>query len=456
MAEVLVIDDDPAVRLTLGGALREGGHAVTLASDGTEALTILAQRAFDVVITDMHMPGSDGLTVFRTVKRDSPDTDVILITAHGAVADAVTALKEGAQDYLTKPFEMDELLVRIKHIAEHRELKNALHAARRELDEHASRYAIIGKSPGILRLIERIETMAESDAPVLITGESGTGKELVARMLHAKSPRRNGPFVAVNCAAFPETLLEAELFGHERGAFTGAVKRRLGRFKSADKGTLFLDEVAEIPPTAQAKLLRVLQEGVLEPLGTNEPVRTDVRIISATHQNLKQRISEHLFREDLFYRLNVLDVSIPPLRERLGDLPILIEHFLRRHARDRAQPPAIEPRAWAALSEYSFPGNVRELEHAIEHAVVLARGGPIEIVHLPDTIARPAEGGVVRKVEALRPLSIAMKEFEREYLVRVLAATGGKRTRAAELLGISRKGLWEKLRAFGVSGDEEE
>ena len=294
--------------------------------------------------------------------------------------------------------------------------------------------------------------MGASDAPVLISGESGSGKELVARSLHTVSPRKDRPFVAINCAAFPETLIEAELFGHERGAFTGAVRRREGRFKAANGGTLFLDEVAELPLMVQAKLLRVLQDGTIEPLGTNTPLKVDVRIISATHRNLKERISEALFREDLYYRLNVLDIRVPPLRERRSDLPVLVEHFLRKFLGDEADLPSISPRAWAALSEYDFPGNVRELEHAIQHALVLSRGETIDIQHLPEDVAgqhlpsdqAPEPGG-------LRPLATAVKEFEREYLQRALGIAEGKKTRAAELLGISRKNLWEKMRALNLS-----
>jgi DNA-binding NtrC family response regulator len=307
----------------------------------------------------------------------------------------------------------------------------------------------------MLRLLDRIDTIAQSDAPVLITGESGTGKELVARTLHDRSPRRGKAFIAVNCAAFPETLLEAELFGHERGAFTGAVKRRDGRFKAADGGTLLLDEIAEVPLPAQAKLLRVLQEGTVEPLGTNESTRVDVRIISATHRNLRERIKEGRFREDLYYRLNVLDIEIPPLRERRGDMPLLLQYFLNKFTQPGKQPPAIAPRAWAVLSQYHFPGNVREFAHAIEHAVVLANGGEIDVEHLPAGIAGAAEGSGNSAAGSLRSLNAALKEFEREYLLRALAQAGGKKMKAAEILGISRKNLWEKLRLHGIAAETE-
>ncbi len=457
MVDLLLIDDEPSIRLSLGDALKRAGHKVTLAADGAEGLSLLNGKTFDLVITDIRLPKVDGMTLFHTTKKNSPETEVILITAYGAVSDAVLALKEGAFDYLTKPFDLDEILIRIQRLSEKRSLRRDLDLARRELERR--RGDIIGHSPVMLRVLDRIETIADSDAPVLITGESGTGKELVARRIHALSPRREKPFVAVNCAAFPETLLEAELFGHERGAFTGAVKKREGRFRAAHGGTLFLDEIAEIPPQAQAKLLRVLQEGTIEPLGTDMPVEVDVRIVSATHQHLKVRIADKRFREDLYYRLNVLDVALPPLRERREDLPGLVEHFARQALRGKDAPvPAISPEAWAAISEYGFPGNVRELQHAVERAVVLSRGAEIELGHLPEDIAGRATTvqTVSDQREGLRPLSMAIREFEKEYIMRALEAASGKKARAAEILGISRKNLWEKLRGFGVSDAEAE
>ena len=453
MLSVLLVDDEPSIRLSVGDGLRAAGYRVTTASDGGEAIALVSSQIFDVVVTDIRLPKVDGLTIFRKVRGESPATAVILITAYGAVPDAVAALKDGAEDYLTKPFDAEELLLRLERIADRRALRAELDAARRELASRGTgATSIIGRSPSMVRLLERIDTLAASDAPVLITGESGTGKELVARTLHQISPRHVRSFVAVNCAAFPETLLEAELFGHERGAFTGAVRRRDGRFKAADGGTLFLDEIAEIPMAAQAKLLRVLQEGIVEPLGTNTAVKVDVRIISATHRNLKSRITGGLFREDLYYRLNVLDIAIPPVRERRGDLPILVEHFLRRFTPEGKQPPGIAPRAWAALSEYPFPGNVRELEHAIQHAAVLSRGKEIDLEHLPSDlagIATPAPDG-----GAFRTLSVAARQFEREYLLRALSLANGKRMKSAELLGISRKNLWEKLRFHGIADSD--
>ena len=448
---ILVVEDDADVRAAVVDALQAAGHETTAAIDGAVALEQLATGSFDLVITDVRMPKVDGLTLFRRTRELVPRPDVILMTSFGSVVDAVAALKDGARDYLTKPFDVDELVVRVGTIAERRGLQRQLEAARAQISASAAT-EIVGDSPGIRRLLSRVETVAPSDAAVLITGETGTGKELVARRLHALSGRRAGPFVAVNCAAFPDTLLEAELFGYARGAFTGATRARDGRFKAADRGTLVLDEVAEMPLPAQAKLLRVLQEGQFEPLGTNASVRVDVRIVSATHQDLRRRIAEGLFREDLYYRLNVVAVHIPPLRDRPGDLPLLVSHFLRMHGAPGAPIPDVSLPAWQALAAYPFLGNVRELGHAIHHAVVMSHGGTIELEHLPDDITRVAT--TTDGDKTVKPLAQVVKQAEREHLLRALAIAGGKRMRAAELLGISRKNLWEKLRAHGLSDSD--
>ncbi len=448
--DVLLVDDEPDIELLAGEALRDAGHRVTAVNDGAAALELVRMRAFDLMICDIRLPKLDGLTLFRQTRQQSPDTTIILMTAFAAVQDAVAAVKEGAHDYLTKPFEIDEITLRVKRIADHRALLRELDIARAELAKDGISDVIVGRSVQILRLLDRVNTIAPSHAPVLLQGESGTGKELVARALHDRGARRGKPFVAVNCAAFPETLLEAELFGHERGAFTGAVKKRDGRFRAAHGGTLLLDEVAEMSLPSQAKLLRVLQEGVIEPLGTNESVRVDVRVISATNRNLKERVVDGLFREDLYYRLNVLNVDIPPLRERKGDLPLLVQYFLKKLGKPGAAAPRVSQAAWTALSQFAFPGNVRQLEHAIQHAVVLAGGADIELQHLPRDIAHVGDV-ILAGSPVPRPLGAALKEFEREYLLRALAEADGKRTLAAEILGISRKNLWEKLRMHGFS-----
>jgi DNA-binding NtrC family response regulator len=447
---VLVAEDDADVRGAVVDALQAAGHEVASAADGAAAAEAMKTTELDVVVSDVRLPKVDGLTLFRRSRETAHRPDFILMTSFGSVSDAVSALKEGARDYLTKPFELDELVVRVGSIAERRGLQRQLAAARAQIAASGDAQ-IIGDSGPARRLMERVETVAASDAAVVITGETGSGKELVARRIHSLGARSAGPFVAVNCAAFPDTLLEAELFGHARGAFTGAMRAREGRFKAADRGTLLLDEVAEMPLSAQAKLLRVLQEGQVEPLGTDTPVRVDVRILSATHQDLRRRIAEGLFREDLFYRLNVVTVHVPPLRERPGDLPLLVNHFLRLHSPAGAALPEVSLSAWQALTAYPFLGNVRELGHAIHHAIVLSRGGTIERAHLPDDIAHLTTATEERSVA---PLSQVLKRAEREHLLRALAVAGGKRVRAAELLGISRKNLWEKLRAHGLSDSD--
>jgi DNA-binding NtrC family response regulator len=461
--EILLIDDEPELREALADTIKAAGHSVTELENGQEAARLVTDKSFDVVLSDVRLPGIDGLTLLRTVRKDAPLTDFILMTAFADVGEAVAALKEGASDYLTKPFDVDELMHHLSRIESTRTMRRELTEARRALSARATNNQLVGHSAQMMKIQARIEMIAPSDAATLIAGESGTGKELVARMIHERSPRASKPFVAVNCAAFPDTLIEAELFGFERGAFTGAVKKRDGRFRAADGGTLFLDEIAELPLPAQAKLLRVLQDGTVEPLGTDQSVKVDVRLVSATHRNLREQVAQGLFREDLFYRINVLDVSLPPLRDREGDLPLLVEFFLQGFAKTdgsgKRVTPTLSADAYAALASYRFPGNVRELGHAIEHAVVLAGYGEITLDHLPGAIAEAAPAGFAASAGTMTagadgvpvpvvPLAVAAREFEKGHLRRALAATGGKRVKAAELLGISRKSLWEKLRMY--------
>ena len=456
MLEILIVDDDPATRMSVAYALSDAGHRVTEAADGAEADALIAEQVFDVAICDVRLPKIDGLTLFRKLRQQSPGTATILMTAYAAIPDAVATLREGAYDYVTKPFDAEEFSLRvIGRIAERRALRQELEQARAQLASREVGATIIGHSPPMVRLLERIDTIAQSEAPVLISGESGSGKELVARTLHARSQRRAKPFVSVNCAAFPDALLETELFGHERGAATGSVRRGAGRFKAAEGGTLFLDEVADIPLSTQAKLLRVLQDGAIDSQSTGPAVPIDVRVITATRQPLRERIQEGRLREDLFYRLNVLDVAVPPLRERRGDLPLLLQYFLVRLTPAGKVPPGISPRAWATISDYPFPGNVREFARAIERALVLARGSEIDLEHLPsDIVGAGAAHAALNGSGALRPLAVAAKEFERQYLLRALASAGNRRGAAADLLGISRKNLWEKLRQHGISPSE--
>lgn len=447
---ILLADDEPTIRLSVGDALAAEGHQVLTLPDGQAAYEALQQMPYDLLLSDIRMPKLDGMTLFGRARAIRPDMDVVLMTAYGSIKDAVTALSAGAADYLTKPFELDELLARVRRIAEQRALREALVAARRELASAKGIDGIVGSSPAIVRLRERIATLADAEANVLVQGESGTGKELVARSLHHLSRRTNKRFVAVNCAAFPESLLEAELFGHERGAFTGAVRKREGRFLLADGGTLFLDEVAEMPLLAQAKLLRVLQEGTFEPLGCSRSQRVDVRVIAATHRDLKQRVASGTFREDLYFRLRVLDLSIPPLRERGDDLHLLVAHFLGKFGRPDT---SIAPTVWGVIASYPFPGNVRELEHTIQHAVVLSRGAEIRLEHLPTDLIGSA---TLPLDPGDRPLAVALRDFERHYIQNALVKASGVRQKAAEILGISRKNLWEKLKALELSSADDE
>ena len=442
---ILLVDDEPDLYLASAEVLRDAGHEVHSAHDGEQALELATSLNADVVVTDIHLPKLDGLSLFRLVRERSPTTIVILVTAFAEVHEAMAAVREGAHDYLTKPLAGEDIALRIERIAAQVSIERQLVKARVQLARLDAPKQIVGRSSVMRRMMDRLNTLAANDAPVLLLGETGTGKELVARALHDRSPRHGKPFVAVNCASFPDTLLEAELFGHERGAFTGAVARRAGRFAAANGGTLLLDEVGDMSTAAQVKLLRVLEEHTVEPLGTNASIPVDVRVISATHRDLREMTRAGLFREDLYYRLNVLSLDLPPLREREGDLPLLGQYFLNRFHRRGSGPARMSSAAWTALSAFGFPGNVRQLGHAIEHATVMAGDGEIDLRHLPAEITAGASSGAL----ALAPtqtLEVAKQAFERDYLRQVLAHSDGKRVEATEILGISRKSLSEKLR----------
>jgi DNA-binding NtrC family response regulator len=445
--EILVVEDEPDILESLEEVLGERGHHVTTANDGAAAMGWLDHRRFDVAICDVRLPKIDGMQIFQRIRRESPNSHVILMSAYGSVAEAVAAMKEKAAHYLSKPFSVDVLLALIEDVEQDRTLRRHHEALQAHEDDTSS--AIMGDAPLMVRLRELIPTIAASDAAVLITGESGTGKELVAREIHARSRRARGPLVAVNCAAFPDSLLEAELFGHEKGAFTGAVGRREGRFQAAHNGTLFLDEVAEMSLAAQAKLLRVLEDGSVQPLGSNQSVPVSVRLISATNTDVRRAVEEGRLREDIYHRLKVFHLQIPALRERRSDLPLLINHFHRLFHGADAPPLRISPQAWAALKHYNFPGNVRELKHIVEHALVLSGGDEIDAEHLPEEL-RGEPTSQSRRCHL--PLSDAMRAFERDYLLRTLARYDWHRGRTAEVLGISRKTLWQKLKAYGIEG----
>lgn len=443
--KLLLVEDDKVVRITVRDAVAAAGLAVTACADGVAGLRAVEHEFFDIVLTDVRLPGVNGLELFRRVREAQPSAAVVLMTAWANTNDAVAVMREGASDYIAKPFEIDELLIRLARVRHDVELRRQLESGQHASAE-ATRHQLKGPSEATRRLLERVDAAASSDASVLITGETGTGKDLCARTIHERSSRAGKPFVAINCAAIPETLLEAELFGHERGAFTGADRRRVGKFEAADGGTLFLDEVGELPASQQAKVLRALDTRSVEPLGGNRVVSADVRIIAATNANLEEAVAAKRFRRDLYYRLNVIELRPPPLRERRTDIPSLAAEFLANIAVRQMKPaPTIDAAALALLVAHDYPGNVRELIHALEHAVALARGGIILAEHLPRAFA---------SVAAVEPpndatLDSIVGQFERLYIQQVLSTVGGHRGKAADLLGISRKSLWQKLKGGG-------
>jgi DNA-binding NtrC family response regulator len=447
LLDILLVEDERDIADPIGQVLTAEGHRVSIEYDGQAGMDRLCGTHYDLVISDIRLPQLDGLTLFQWVREHNPDTAVILMSAYGSIPEAVSSVRRNAVHYLRKPFELDELLDTVKEVGERAQLRRAASGVRSRHDDPIEA-ALIGHSAPMVALKNRLKAIADSDAPILIHGETGTGKDVAARAIHQASSRRTGPFVAVNCGAFPETLIEAELFGHERGAFTGAVQRRDGRFSAAEGGTLFLDEVTEMPAGSQVKLLRVLQEGVFQPLGSNRDVAINVRILSATNKDVRKLLDDGQFRKDLFYRVRVLDAHVPPLRTRGGDLPLLVGHFLGRFTPPGEPVPGISVLAWALLREYPFPGNVRELEHAVHHAMVLCRGAEIDVQHLPDEIRGRAPGWSAERERS--SLADSMADYERILLLRTLEEVEWNRSRAAALLGVSRKCLWEKLKKHQI------
>ncbi len=451
---VLVVDDDRANLDSVARIFQHEGLATLIASDGEEGLKLLRRPEVGVLVTDLMMPGLDGQELLRTARSMRPDVEVVLMTAYGTVEAAVSAMKDGAYDFITKPLKRHALVKTVQRAMEHRALmaeNEALKAQLADLGAPGGR-TLIGQSPAFRALMETLRQAAAAHATVLLVGESGTGKELAARALHELSPRASGPFVAVNCGAIPETLLEAELFGVEKGAFTGALARREGRFERAHGGTLFLDEVGELSLSAQVKLLRVLQEGEIERLGGSGPITVDVRVVSATRRELPREVAEGRFREDLYYRLNVVEVRIPPLASRREDVPLLADHFLRRFAAKNAKPlRGLSAEALQALEDYAWPGNVRELEHAVERAVVLARGEVLEVGDFPESVRTGPRGAAGQVVI---PIGTPMEEVERRLIHETLRHTGGDKTMAARLLGIAARTIYRKLER--ERGDEPE
>ncbi len=442
-ATILVADDEVGMRESVSRALRREGFQVIAVEDGAAALDTLRRVPVDLLVADLRMPGLDGLELLRAAKLVAPDTEVIVLSGHGTVEEAVDAMKEGAWDFLTKPFDRAPLVRVVRQALERRALVLENRRLQRQLDDLAGADEMVGRSPAILDLARLVKQVAPSTATVLVLGESGTGKELVARAIHRLSPRREKPFVRVNCAALPDTLLESELFGHEKGAFTGAVGRRQGRFELADGGTLLLDEVGDLSPLAQAKVLRVLQEGEFEPIGAMRTVKVDVRVVAATNQDLATLVGEKRFREDLYYRLQVIALTVPPLRERREDIPLLAQHFLRRYAtKNHRAIQGFSEEALARLTDYPWPGNVRELEHSVERAVVLAQGPFVEARDLPEAVAQTEPSTRVVPI----PIGMPLEEVEQRLIEETLRQTKGDKELAAKLLGIASRTIYRKLK----------
>ncbi len=471
--KILLVDDEPLMRLSMVDALEAIGHDVLAAASGTEGIDAVRQRPFDLVITDLRLPGADGLTVLAATKEQSAQTEVVVITAHGSVETAVGAMKLGAFDYITKPFQMDELLLIVERAGRVVVLRRENQDLKEALEHKFSFGGILGTNNQMRAVLEKIKLVAGTDSTTLILGESGTGKELVANAIHQNSARSQHPLIKVSCAALPETLLEAELFGHEKGAFTGAMKQRRGRFELAHRGTLFLDEIGEISPVIQVKLLRVLQERQFERVGGNDTIDVDVRLVCATQRDLRKEVSLGRFREDLFYRLNVVPIVIPPLRQRQEDIMVIGEHVLKVcSAKMNKTVKGFSSAARELFLRYSFPGNVRELENMVERAVALGRDREsIQPSDLCGFQSCPYTGGVPqescgfcserltgqkREERPLTSLATAREQFEREYIVSVLARVEGSRTTGAKILGLSRKALWEKCKRYGIPSAKDE
>ncbi|OGW54605.1 MAG: hypothetical protein A2Z60_03780 [Nitrospirae bacterium RIFCSPLOWO2_02_42_7] len=451
---ILIIDDEPLMRISLSDALKIEGYNIHSVASGYDGLKAIRETSYDVIITDLKLPEVDGLQILKACKQYSPGAKVLMITAFGSVETAVEAMKQGAYDYVTKPFSMEELILIVKRLIELRVLEDENIYLKQKIEEKYDFSGIIGKSEKILEVFEKIKIVSPTDTTVLIAGESGTGKELVANAIHYNSSRKGEAFIKVSCAALPETLLEAELFGHERGAFTGALKQKKGRFELAHKGTLFLDEIGEITQAVQVKLLRVLQEREFERLGGTETIDVDVRIICATQRDLKKEVQKGNFREDLYYRLNVVPIYLPPLRERKEDILLLAEHFLEAFSKQMNKPVIeLSNIVKELLLKYDYPGNVRELENAIKRAITLCRDGEIQPGDLPEDICRMYNEGftIGEEINISEPLSDAISFFEKQYIIKVLDETKGNKTLAAKVLGISRKTLWEKCKAYGLN-----
>jgi len=437
---ILIVDDEAVVRESMRDWLTDVGYEVFIAENGAQALDIIERERVGIVLADLVMPGMDGIELMKRAKELAPNIAVIIITAYGSIPTAIAAMKEGAYDYIEKPFCPERAELLIQKLVEHQNLLQENISLRHKLEERYRFENIIAKSHKMQKVIELIKTVANSNASVLIVGDTGTGKELVARAIHSQSHRCGKPFVAVSCAALPESLLESELFGHEKGSFTSAIAQRKGRFELANKGTLFLDEIGEISANVQVHLLRVLEEKEFTRVGGTEPIKVDVRLVTATNRDLRKAVEQGGFREDLYYRINVVTIELPPLRERKEDIPLLANHFLSQFAQENQKDiTGFSPEATQLLLNYEWPGNVRELENAIERAVILAKDNMITAAELaPEDLAPPGAPGK------------DLREVERDHILNVLARTGGNYSQAARILGITRMTLYNKAKAYGI------
>jgi two-component system response regulator HydG len=447
---ILVVDDDEAHRIMLKTLLTGWGYVIIEADDGSTAVQTVHSRAFDLILMDIRMIKLSGLEALREIKAHNPAIPVIIMTAYSSVETAVEALKNGAYDYLTKPLDFDELRLIIERAMDHRQLREENRRLRENLGNHFDRQNIIGRSPAMATLLETVAQVAPSEATVLITGDSGTGKEMIAGAIHFNSPRKEGPFVKINCAAITETLLESELFGHEKGAFTGAHRKKDGRFLQAHGGSLFLDEISEMSLAMQAKLLRVLQEREITRVGGEEVIKVDVRMITATNKDLLQEIEAGRFREDLYYRLNVVTLGIPPLKERREDIPLLAQHFLKLFTeKNRKQIKGFTPHTMDRLLKYDWPGNVRELMNTVERGVVLSRSEYLDEGQMPLDLNGESSRNGMPGIEAI-PAELPLEEVEKATILKTLDSAGGNKSETARRLGITRRTLHKKLKKYGV------
>jgi two-component system nitrogen regulation response regulator NtrX len=453
MSSILIVDDEPGVRSSLSGVLRDEGYSVDAVESGEACLDRLSRRVFDVVVLDVWLPGMDGLATLARMRERQVDAQVVIISGHGNVESAVRAIKMGAFDFVEKPLSLEKTVLVVRNALRQRHLEAENLALRARMD---AQHTMVGDSPGMMRLREQVAMAAPTNGRVLIFGENGTGKELVARNIHALSLRRTGPFVEVNCAAIPEDLIESELFGHVRGAFTGAVADRRGKFELAHGGTIFLDEIGDMSLKTQAKVLRVLQEQVMEAVGGSARIKVDARVLAATNKDLRAEIKAGNFREDLYFRLNVVPISVPPLRERREDIALLADHFMAVLAKEygrRAK--GFDSEALEALQQYSWPGNVRELRNVIERLMIMVPGERVaarDLLFLDQSAAQLPSGEA--PAVPIMPLHDARDDFERQYILRALAAQNGNISRTADVLGVERSNLYRKMRAFGIAPRE--